>query len=799
MITSGSIKTILNLSSSLVVLTCVLALCGINACNEDSDTSETPPSDTENVASSGTGREQDTPEGGDTTQSSDKGNATSLPDGSDTTQSSEKSAVTTSSSIKPICQELGSICSVAPSSWAGEIFTKDKKARILQGQTHATFATWLQANPKFQTSMCKGSSDPTSPMRKCCLILDAECPIPYNNKLITVAKGERLTFRLPPSPCDKTDKVPLSGFARVTAETTRAHQVGICRDKDGQYGCIHIDGISEGPASVMVVAYYDKKQGECSAEAALSDSTAKGFTQAFGASLDAKFNNGKNITDACCLNTVMFSVQVVPQTFSNIPVALDKKAIIGSKSHMIKGGVQMCNVSLQVCQSLQTPLRKVIAKHISANTQPTQVWLDCANMPRLGSNKPGGIVIGGCSDNVFLNYEVYMDTQPLIGFMSATTSLQKLLNRNNGSQNPTGNINGSTPYNYVFVNDLQNEINKSNHEAKINQAKMSLSDYQVYTNYQGSVSKVNSKWKKYHMKSGAEDIGSFKGFEALAGRTSVLSTSIKACESKDYSCLALAKHNEYRASAGLKPMIWDSALEVAATKYANDLCGRSKIEHSTYAAENIYEAIPNEGEKSVSKDAEGRGIQMVRATQSWFLESNWYNYSRVGSSCQTDYLYTAKEGTNSYSNFYKMQAEEGSNVYNGGFSSLIPAGKRMTGHFTLMMQSTGSKVGCGACTQGEEGRWIVVCHYDKSNSTGTFPFSPRAAAAIVQNQETADPADDTVLSSIPCDGAMTNAERVALEAIDAKVTLNPAPSGYTTIPAKNSFYTELFPDEIEIK
>ena len=146
-----------------------------------------------------------------------------------------------------------------------------------------------------------------------------------------------------------------------------------------------------------------------------------------------------------------------------------------------------------------------------------------------------------------------------------------------------------------------------------------------------------------------------------------------------------------------------------------------------------------------------------------------------------------------------MQAVEGASIYSGGFSSLIPKEGRMTGHFTLMMQSTSSKVGCGACTQGDRNRWIVVCHYDKSNLIGKFPFSPRSAAAIVQNKETIDPADDTVLSSIPCDGAMTNAERTVLEAIDDKVPLSPAPSGYNTIPTKKSFYTELLPTEIEIK
>jgi hypothetical protein len=91
--------------------------------------------------------------------------------------------------------------------------------------------------------------------------------VPYNDQVLTVVKGDRLTVRLPPSPCDPTDTIPLSGYSKITAETLLAHQVGLCNEPGSttKYGCIHIDGNQVGPASLLVTAYYGTKQGACSA------------------------------------------------------------------------------------------------------------------------------------------------------------------------------------------------------------------------------------------------------------------------------------------------------------------------------------------------------------------------------------------------------------------------------------------------------------------------------------------------------------------------------------------------------
>ena len=137
----------------------------------------------------------------------------------------------------------------------------------------------------------------------------------------------------------------------------------------------------------------------------------------------------------------------------------------------------------------------------------------------------------------------------------------------------------------------------------------------------------------------------------------------------------------------------------------------------------------------------------------------------------------------------------GPSVWSGAVSDLIPADKKTTGHFTLMMQATGTKIGCGAVRCSELGatgasmlspqnRWVVACHYDKGNSTGEFPFSERAAYAFRHDMETTSATDDTSLCIEPCDGAMSTAERTELEAADALVALtDDAAAGYLE-PAK---------------
>ena len=67
------------------------------------------------------------------------------------------------------------------------------------------------------------------------------------------------------------------------------------------------------------------------------------------------------------------------------------------KPRMVKGGVLICNVDVAMCNSLQNAWRIAIAKSIAHYVKPAQVWVNCKAASFLDSNKPSGIVIGGCS------------------------------------------------------------------------------------------------------------------------------------------------------------------------------------------------------------------------------------------------------------------------------------------------------------------------------------------------------------------------------------------------------------------
>ena len=294
--------------------------------------------------------------------------------------------------------------------------------------------------------------------------------------------------------------------------------------------------------------------------------------------------------------------------------------------------------------------------------------------------------------------------------------------------------------------------------------------------------------------------------DALSGRTTVLSaeSQLSNCSSSTNPyCVGLARHNQLRSEAGLQELMWDTALATTAKNYADELCSNNTTVHSSSgpnynSAENIHAALPGAGEDPV--ESSNRGVMLARAVESWNTERNFYNYARIGSKCQTNHLYTAGAGADSYARLYEMS---GTSVYSGSISSLIPAEDKTTGHFTLMMQATGTKIGCGAvkCSElGEtdstmlssQGRWVTVCHYDKGNSIGEFPFSERAAYAFQHDLETIDTADDTSMCIEPCDGAMTTAERAALATTDAQVVLteNPA-SGYVEPPKGQCLVTQL--------
>ena len=95
--------------------------------------------------------------------------------------------------MEPICETPPSI------PWAEEeIWTADGSeggaVRVLEG-TYASFQDWKAANPSYDHSVCTGE------LMRDCLVLTEEndgtntCPVPYNDEVLTVVEGDRLTLR----------------------------------------------------------------------------------------------------------------------------------------------------------------------------------------------------------------------------------------------------------------------------------------------------------------------------------------------------------------------------------------------------------------------------------------------------------------------------------------------------------------------------------------------------------------------------------------------------------------------------
>ena len=701
--------------------------------------------------------------------------------------------------FKPICDTPQTVPWPNQEMWTATGKQAEGAVRVLEG-THSDFQAWKAANSSFDSSPCSGPD-----MRDCCLKLSTAndgtdyCPVPYNDKVLTLVAGERLTLRLPPSPCDPNDNIPLSGYSKVTGESLQAHQVGLCQEADGsQYGCIHIDGRQAGPASLLVTAYYGKSQGTCSAARSFGtsefgSSSSSVLSSAFGTGLDERFNNGQSNLPPCCLNTIMLSVDVVEPLLGDAPVALDKEKISEGKPRMVKGGIMLKNVSINVCQSMQEPLRSVIAKHTASFIKKSDVWLECLNGDFQKSTKTGGVIAGSYDETSFVNYEVYMSTQNFLGaFLSATPGLQALIDNNDGTENNSGFVTSRS--NYVFIEDLNDQIDADGLDdiVRIGQAEASLTDYQAYA-YSSGTTFAAKTWQPMDGNTWGSGVASLKPFTPLNGQTTALSAASQRsnCPASDNPyCIGLARHNELRAEGGLQELEWDSDLAESATGYAQDLCELNRTAHdltsnSLEKRENIHEFIPGSGEDEVA--ISNRGIMLARAAESWSLEREFYNYSRLGATCGLDWAYSAADDADSYARLYGMS---GSSVWGGAVTELVAEEKRMVSHFTLMMGANMNRIGCGAVRCSEVGptassmlspqnRWVVVCHYAGEDMESSFPFSERTAHAFTRSMETGSPDDDTSLCYTPCDGAMTTEERNELNAFDADVPLTAAPTGYS--------------------
>ena len=121
--------------------------------------------------------------------------------------------------------------------------------RVLE-RTYSDFQAWKVANSSFDNSPFSGPD-----MRDCYLTLSTAddrtgyCPVPYNDKVPAVIEGERLTLRLPPSPCDPNcsaaPRLLLARMSRLAVHRFRYITVCAC----------HILGIGAGNIGALAALY----------------------------------------------------------------------------------------------------------------------------------------------------------------------------------------------------------------------------------------------------------------------------------------------------------------------------------------------------------------------------------------------------------------------------------------------------------------------------------------------------------------------------------------------------------------
>lgn len=711
---------------------------------------------------------------------------------------------TCSSGFYPACGGVGG--GTLRANWPSEaIFddnddVSDGASRVLSSNAFNDFDSWAAANPEYDPTPCINGG-----LSNCCLVSErglTECPVPYNEEVLTVTVGERLTLRLPASPCNADDLVPVSGYNLVTAETVVAHQVSICNDNGERYGCVHIDGLSPGPASWLSIAYYAweqpggrevYKQGACSMKRAFQTSTDKGFNAEFGSYLDEDF--GATSGEGCCVNAVMYSLQVVEPTFSNVPAPVVRADVMQpisgwtAKTRLLKGSLRFCEVTVKTCAQMTDQFRKILARSAYKSVVYQDVWVECGESPAgLGSSDSDGFQVGGCfQGESMLRFEIYMkNTLQHI----SVSNFKAIVEANSGTPNPTGSVT-SPPSNYQLMHDIRQELLADGININVDTAKVWLADWEMYRAI-GCSSLTNS----------CEFVTTGDGTRApetdlLQGRRTAVPPASHYSGLNDIAKASLRQHNILRARGGILPLTWNAEMATVAEEYAHDLCRDDSMEHSYDEkgwGENIYAAIAGGGEDKV--DA---ATHAVRMANSWYNEVNWYRYGRVGHSCTLVKGYVAPDGADSYKRKANMT---GSNVYGGAESSLIPESMRMIGHFTLLMNARATTMGCAVVQCADTAnvrdfvlsdfdRFVGVCRYDSGNTVGSAPFSPRTAMALVQDRETLDVAQHQTLCHEMCDAPLTDSERAEFSTLDDAVTLV---AGGGDVEQPPSTCTEEFPD-----
>lgn len=749
---------------------------------------------------------------------------------------------------------------VLAAKWTGETLDNDGDAsngavRVLKGKAK-TFQDWLAMGSNanlFNNSMCHDD------MLDCCLINTTgfekkrgnpntpdkltSCAVPYNDDIINITIGERRTIRLPCSPCNPNDCVPLSGYVIATAETTVVHQIGICgggKNGNDRYGCLHVDGIDEGPSTWTAVAYYGydspggrdaNKAGKCSIAGPMSASALPGFDARFGGGLDHHFsdhdeysgNYTENNANDCCANAVSFSFNIVPPNLTAAAPYSKYEAMNPVFSHkpknrLIKGRARLGNgVDLQTCDAISGGLRTALAKLVSSfdrwnkgkikRTYATlaDVYVEC--VPAKGSVNSASVdtttalSFGGPSVSTIVEFEIYFSQyyEHL-----ATEGFKMAVKLNDGNShhdyNPTGFVN-EVASNYWLEHHVREALEGSN-APPMDYMKMTLDEWQLYRGSNCKRDEFPNGHCVFTKTEGAASDASAPSFEPLNGRRTKVPPGLDAGLAPE-DAVALNMHNDFRAAAGLRYLTWNATLAKHAREYAETLCESGITDHDIPLLSRL-----NEGENLYSFAHQtmlaGRtNAQMASTfTEGWYRELEYYNYGPNGARCTLRDDYVAPLTADSWKHYFGSDP-----MHMGALSSNIGNGWKV-GHMTQVMRHSAHQLGCfttqcsgfgRAFEKSPSYRWIGVCRYKNDFDYASapvfkgktfedggkgYPFSPRAAASIRLLLETfADRSDDESLCHKSCSGTPNEAY---WNALDATVELEEAPEAGWTPPPRNA-------------
>eukprot|EP00922_Rhytidocystis_sp_ex-Travisia-forbesii_P055476 GHVS01082162.1.p1 GENE.GHVS01082162.1~~GHVS01082162.1.p1 ORF type:complete len:987 (+),score=106.86 GHVS01082162.1:103-3063(+) len=195
-------------------------------------------------------------------------------------------------------------------------------------------------------------------------------------------------------------------------------------------------------------------------------------------------------------------------------------------------------------------------------------------------------------------------------------------------------------------------------------------------------------------------------------------SSAPSVELPTYEKAMLDAHNKYRKNAGIRLVKWDQTLAdfIVDHMKSQDAWKNCKMEHSKQAKRDRVGVFTNIGENLYTGWGGSVFPKAERIVEAWYNEIHCYRYGPVGAPCT------------------KNPNAQCARI--AGFHGKNP----LTGHFTQLMWSTATHVGCGAieCASYRGGgkKFFGGCSYGSSltgyggNMVGEYPFDARVAGRL---------------------------------------------------------------------